>query len=105
MANKQLKSIKFHGLNDTYVIQQDPEIVRATLSASNWTGNAAPYTYTLTGYDGKTVEVVEDVTMTMEQLRVIENAKIKSDPSSDQNILYAFGEKPSIDVPVLLIVR
>lgn len=82
-----------------------PEMVHATLSSSNWVGSEAPYTYTLTGYDGRTVEVVEDVSMTMEQLAAIENAKIKSDPSSDENILYAFGDKPTIDVPVLLIVR
>ena len=82
-----------------------PNIIKITLTASGWTGANAPYTYTLAGYDGKTVEVVEDVSMTMEQLAVIENAKIKSDPSSEDNILYAFGDKPTIDVPVLLIVR
>ena len=80
-------------------------VIQFTLNASNWVGSEAPYTYTINGYDGKTVEVVEDVSMTMEQLSAIENAKIKSDPSSDENILYAFGDKPTIDVPVLLIVR
>lgn len=82
-----------------------PAVISMTLYSVNWVGSVAPYSYTLTGYDGKTVEVVEDVRMTMEQLEVIENAKIKSDPSSDKNILYAFGEKPTIDVPVLLVVR
>lgn len=84
-------------------IQVDP--IRVTLSSSGWVGTEAPYTYTITGYDGKTVEVVEDVSMTMDQLAAIESAKIKSDPCSEENILYAFGEKPTIDVPVLLIVR
>lgn len=79
--------------------------IPVTLSRSKWVGTEAPYTYTISGYDGKTVEVVEDVSMTMEQLEAIESAKIKSDPSSAENILYAFGEKPAIDVPVLLIVR
>lgn len=90
---------------ESNVINPDPKFVRITLSSSAWTGSAAPYTYTLTGHDGKNVEVVEDVNMTMEQLTAIENAKIKSDPSSSQNILYAFGTKPTIDIPVLLIVR
>lgn len=84
---------------------QNPTYVQYTLLASGWTGEDAPYTYTITGYDGKNVEVVEDVNMTLRQLAVIENAKIKSNPSSDENILYAFGDKPSVDVPVLLIVR
>ena len=80
-------------------------IIPITLSSSGWVGSKAPYTYTITGYNGKTVEVVEDVSMTMEQLAVIENAKIKSDPRSAENILYAFGDKPTIDVPVLLVVH
>lgn len=105
MANIPLKSLKLHGLDDTYIINPDPTIVPVTLVSSNWTGSEAPYTYTINGYDGKTVEVVEDVSMTMEQLEAIENAKIKSDPRSEENILYAFGEKPSIDVPILLVVR
>ena len=81
------------------------QYVSYTLLASGWKGETAPYTYTITGYDDKTVEVVEDVNMTLEQLEVIENAKIKSNPSVAENILYAFGYKPAIDVPVLLIVR
>ena len=105
MANIPLRTLKLHGLPDTYYVQTDPDIVPVTLSSSNWSGSEAPYTYTINGYDGKTVEVVEDVSMTMEQLEAIENAKIKSDPRSADNILYAFGEKPAIDVPVLLIVR
>lgn len=80
-------------------------IIQFTLQASNWVGSEAPYTYTINGYHDKTVEVVEDITMTVEQLTAIEKAKIKSDPRSEENILYAFGEKPTIDVPVLLIVR
>lgn len=82
-----------------------PTITQVTLSSNKWIGSVAPYTYTLTGYDGKTVEIVEDVNMTMEQLEAIENAKIKSDPRSNENILYAFGDKPTIDVPVLLVVH
>ena len=83
----------------------EPRFISTTLYAANWTGNNAPFTYTLTGHDGESIEVVEDVSMTMEQLEVIEKAKIKSDPRSVENILYAFGTKPTIDVPVLLVVR
>lgn len=105
MAKIPLKTLTLHGLNNTYIVSPEPEVVEFTLSASNWVGDAAPYTYTINGHDGKTVEVVEDINMTMEQLEVIENAKIKSDPRSAENILYAFGDKPMIDVPVLLIIR
>ena len=105
MAKIPLRTLRLHGLDDTYVVNPDPEIVAVTLSADGWSGEEAPYTYTITGYDGKTIEVVEDVNMTMDQLAAIESAKIKSDPRSAENILYAFGEKPTIDVPVLLLVR
>lgn len=81
-----------------------PTYKQSTLYASKWVGDAAPYTYIVTGYDGKTVEVLEDVTMSTDQLGAIEDAKIKSDPSSTENILYAFGDKPLIDLPVLLKV-
>lgn len=84
---------------------QNPTPIPYTILASGWEGETAPYTYTITGYDGKTVEVVEDVNMTLDQLAVIENAKIKSNPAVEDNILYAFGDKPTVDVPVLLIVR
>lgn len=86
-------------------IGANPQYVSYTLLASNWNGETAPYTYNITGYDGKTVEVVEDMSMTLDQLEVIENAKIKSNPSDSNNILYAFGKKPTVDVPVLLVVR
>lgn len=82
----------------------NPSYVKYTIEASKWVGESAPYTYALTGYDNKTVEVLEDVTMSMDQLEAIESAKIKSDASSSNHILYAFGDKPSIDLPVLLKV-
>lgn len=84
---------------------QQCQYISYTLVANGWSGSTAPYTYTITGYDNKTVEVVEDVNMTVAQLEAIENAKIKSDPRNAENILYAFGDKPTISVPVLLIVR
>lgn len=105
MADIKLKTLRLYGLDDTYVINPDPEIIPITLSKSNWVGSAAPYTYTISGYDGKNIEIVEDINMTMEQLEAIENAKIKSDPRSSENILYAFGDKPTINVPVLLVIR
>ena len=100
-----MRSLTLYGLPNTYYVQTEPEIVPVTLSGAGWEGTAAPYTYKINGYDGKTIEVVEDVNMTMDQLAAIESAKIKSDPRSAENILYAFGEKPTINVPVLLLVR
>lgn len=102
MGDQNLGSLQeFSAIADRIV---NPVCEQRTLFAAGWVGNSAPYTYTITGYNGKTVEVLEDVTMSMEQLEAIENAKIKSNPMIDENILYAFGSKPSIDLPVILRV-
>jgi hypothetical protein len=102
MGDQNLGSLKeFSEIADRIV---NPVCEQHTLFAAGWVGDKAPYTYTITGYDNRTVEVLEDVTMTLDQLEVLENAKIKTNPMSDENILYAFGEKPTIDLPVLLRV-
>ena len=99
---ESLDSLKeFENKADSLV---NPKYESYSILAAGWVGDTAPYTYTVTGYNGKTVEVVEDVTMTLDQLEVIENAKIKSNPMVAENILYAFGDKPTIDLPVLLRV-
>ena len=78
------------------------------LLANHWgqtteDGYACKFFYRLPSeYDNKIVEVYEDTLMTEEQLEVLENAKIKGNPSEDAHYLYAFGDKPTIDLPVIL---
>lgn len=87
-------------------IQMKPTYTAYTISASGWTGDTAPYTYTIEGFDGKTVNIYEDVALaTAEQLSALASANIKGSPTSEENILYAFGEKPTIDIPVALGVQ
>jgi hypothetical protein len=78
-----------------------PTYSYVTLSASSWEGSEAPYKYNL-GNTGRTVEVLEKPTMTSEQMKAIEKAKFKGDPSQAENFLYALGEKPTIDLPIIL---
>ena len=76
------------------------------ITADGWTGDTAPYTYTISGYDGKEVNVYEDGALTTaEQLDALASANIKGSPTSEANILYAFGKKPTIDIHVALGVR
>lgn len=87
-------------------IQMKPTYTAYTISASGWTGDTAPYTYTIEGFDGKTVNIYEDGALaTAEQLSALASANIKGSPTSEENILYAFGEKPTIDIPVALGVQ
>lgn len=84
----------------------EPEYVEYILESAKWKNSGSYTLYDIEGYDGKTVEVMENITvMTASQLEALENAKIKSYPPSDMNRLFAFGEVPTIDIPVLLIVR
>ena len=104
-ADITIMNANWDKIDETLGGLKNPEYVQYTLLASSWKGSTVPYTYTITGYNNKDIEVIEDVSMTVDQLAVIESAKIKSNPSNSSNVLYAFGTKPTVDVPVMLIVR
>ena len=84
-------------------------IKTATLFASNWTGSSAPYTYTL-AVNGVTAnsnqELLPALTITSEQLTALQAANIQDDGQAANSItLTAFGDKPTIDLPIRVIVR
>ena len=85
------------------------ETVTATLLAASWTGTSAPYTYTLT-VTGVTAnsnqELLPALNITEEQLTALQAANIQDGgQSADTIILKAFGDKPTIDLPIRVIVR
>ena len=79
--------------------------VEYTLLASNWTGDEAPYVYDFTeaypdiSYDINAVANIE--ALTEEQRTALISAVTVSTTS---NKLIALGEKPSIDIPIILKV-
>lgn len=80
-----------------------------TLSASSWTGDTAPYTYTLQ-VDGATessaVEILPQSSLTTEQVDAMINAIIANGIQSNDSItLYAYGDKPNVDLPITIIIR
>lgn len=81
------------------------------LSANNWTGDASPYNYAITinGMDeNKNWEVTNSVTplMTLEELEAFGKANIIAGTQTTNTInLIAYGEKPTIDINILVIVR
>ena len=82
-----------------------PIYVEYTLLSTGWVGDEAPYVYSIDGYDGKTVNVhVDGARSTVEQIEAIMNAGIQGSLTGSANKLYAFGEKPTIDLPVALEV-
>ena len=83
--------------------------VTATLSASSWSGDSAPYTYTL-AVNGVTAtsnqELLPALNITEEQLTALQAANIQDGgQSADTIVLKAFGDKPTIDIPIRVIVR
>ena len=80
-----------------------------TLAAASWSGNSAPYTYTLTVNgvtDISTQEIVFATSINLEQLTAGQNANIQDGGQSANTIvLKAWGEKPTVDLPIRVIMR
>lgn len=83
--------------------------IEATLSAASWSGDSAPYTYTLTVNgvtDTSTQEIVFATSINLEQLTAGQNANIQDGGQSANTIvLKAWGEKPTVDLPIRVIMR
>ena len=81
----------------------------ATLAAASWSGASVPYTYTLTVNgvtDTSTQEIVFATSINLEQLTAGQNANIQDGGQSANTIvLKAWGEKPTVDLPIRVIMR
>lgn len=84
---------------------------KVVLSKDSWTGAEAPYNYEI-GIEGmdenKNWEVTNstDPIMTVEELDAFCNARIIAGTQSTGKInLIAYGEKPAIDINILVVVR
>lgn len=85
------------------------ETVTATLLAASWIGSSAPYAYTL-AVNGVTAnsnqELLPALTITEEQLTALQAANIQDGGQAANSVtLTAFGDKPTIDLPIRVIVR
>lgn len=83
--------------------------VSATLLASSWVGSSAPFTYALT-VNGVTTtsrqELLTSLAITTTENDALLNAKIVDNGQSANTInLKAFGTKPTIDIPLRIILR
>lgn len=84
-------------------------VVDITLSSTKWVGEAAPYTYTIeiTGATATNVnEIIYSVSATDEQIKAYQSAGLRDGgQSTGQIILKATAEKPTVDIPITVIVR
>lgn len=83
-------------------------VVTTTLTASGWTGSAAPYSQTV-AVSGITATSVNNwlptVSATQEQIEAWDAANIKDGGQSAGNAtLKAWGDKPTVDIPVQVVI-
>ena len=84
-----------------------PSTTTATLLASDWTGDSAPYSYTL-AVAGVTAdsnqEYLPALGITTEQLAALQAANIQDGGQQPGTVtLKAFGTKPAIDLPIRVL--
>lgn len=84
-------------------------IVTATLTATSWTGTASPFTYSLSITGVTTTseqEVLPSSSITAAQLEALQAANIVDGGQSAGKItLKAYGDKPTINIPIRVIKR
>lgn len=85
------------------------EETSVTLLAASWSGDSAPYTYSLT-VSGVTSTSTNDLnpslSITSEQLEALQLANIvDGGQSTDTIVLKAYGTKPTIDIPIRVHVK
>lgn len=75
--------------------------VASTLLASGWQGSAAPYTYDLgSTYSNKSVIIGYDGTKYSEDsMAAASDADIIG---GEGTVIYAYGEKPTVDIPIII---
>lgn len=80
-----------------------------TLASASWAGTAAPYTYTISNSAitaTSTQELSPATSISADQLTALQAANIIDGGQAAGNMtLKAFGEKPSVDIPVRIIVK
>lgn len=86
-----------------------PTIVQVTITAAGWTGEDVPYENTVT-VEGVTTESIVEVALqacpTEEQVTACAGAMLVDGGQADGSItLRAMGEKPEIDIPIIVIIR
>ena len=112
---REMNFLKFPGSNNEYEIADKKaraalKKVKATTTilASGWTGDAAPYTNTMS-ISGITatneVEVLPSYDWTTEQAEAWSGAMILNGSQEvDTLILKAYGDKPVIDITVVILI-
>lgn len=96
--------------NTNNIAKLNSKIQPVTLSASSWSGSEVPFTYTVSNSNvtstSKVVEIMPANGATNEQLQAYLSAGMCGGATGTGTItIKAFGEKPSINIPITILVR
>lgn len=97
--------------NTNNITKLNSNTIYTTLSASNWIGDSAPFTYTINVGSSYTNPKVFDITAnpTDTEEQIMAFMSLCGSPEctlSNGNLtIKIYGEKPNIDIPILIVVR
>lgn len=90
------------------VSKLNPKTVSLTLSASGWSGSSAPYSYKISNSNITATNILDLIINTNTQALVdaLSDYQISGYSQVDGAVtIYAWGEKPSINLSATLVVR
>ena len=96
-------------VNHSHNYAKKSSVVNVTLSSSSWSGSSAPYTYAVSVSGVTTsniVEVIPSSSITDTQVKALMSANVaKATQASGKITLYAYGDKPTVNIPITVSVR
>ena len=96
--------------NTNNIAKLNSKLVDVTLNTSGWSGSEPPYTYTISNSSitdtNEAVEIAPNNNATNEQLVAYMACGLCGGTiSSGKIVLKAFGSKPEINIPIVMIIR
>ena len=96
------------GLRPTLI--QNSKLIDVTLNSGSWSGSEPPYTYTINNSSitdtNEAVEIAPNNSATDEQLIAYMACGLCGGTiSAGKIVLKAFGSKPEINIPIVMIIR
>ena len=94
--------------NASNITKLNSNLSNITISAANWTGSAVPYSYVISNSKITTSNILDLIinTNTQELIDSMKNYQISGYKQEAGKVtIYAWGEKPSINLSATLVVR
>ena len=96
--------------NANNIAKLNSKLIDVTLNSGSWSGSSAPYSYTISNSSitdtNEAVEIAPNDSATDEQLIAYMACGLCGGTiSSGKIVLKAFGSKPEINIPIVMIIR